>query len=1397
MVTTTIPLTTTKNDQPPPQLISFPPNVLTLQDVILDSPAFRSNLEQVAEQSDHFERWLEGFVRGLKQFLDSLSKTNTYTSQLCKQLVPGEKEYAFIGNSQVASMAINGFASALECSLSAKVKLVDDLNKSLLQPLQSLLKMDMKEFKDMRRTFEKTFDKYENHLSRYSNLSKQKEPSALREDAFQMFDIQKSYVRASGTYFMQLINLKSKVEHMLVDCFSSGLIGHLDHLNLSLLSQNSARSMIPGWRQWLDESIATCDYQLERIQQSTQALEDIYIRQIRPHRSLKRYSISTNDQLAAITNSSAFDSLSDDDNGTDSPPGTHPTIGSSTSLPSSTSFEDIHTSLVAKPSSSSILSTSTYSSTTQKCRHIKQGYLFCRIAVGKPSRYIWTRHWFFLKDGWFGQYSVSTVNKVKGALVIGDRIPVDSSLQYRIYTDIYRRFCFKVHGPESSFFLQAETEQDMQQWLRAIECAKELYGKEHTWSVEEMAIPRALLSPKAATSIRKPGNDQHLVTLSVSPPSIPSVQGLYTCRQSPVATDYLMNEISTTSALTTLMIRESSNTKQQHFDATDSITDQQSLSHGDQQHINTSVRRTTTASTVSSWSMPWLMSALTANNVEVDSDSIDGWIQKPRNNQEPGAYVIWPNKVELDVPKVRLNNYSDDLVVAQRELRRYFARVPDDEIVLDVFSASFYRQSSPPKTEDTDSDMDTNLDTNQHSTGNGYSGTIYMTQKRLWFYSCRMMTCVNALVIPLKSIKTTRLEKIRSETSQGMLMYIDTKEASSRTYCFGLWLEIAELIVERLRIATKNVARSEKLDDQSLFDAIRCTTIGKIKSKTPTSQIIATTTSNAAVTPITVQAQARLTTEPQAIFEHNSGLDIHSSSPSSISSSLSESSGLSGAKLLMEQQHRSTSPAAGALAAAMEAANEARNAKVEAHLTKKPSKKSISENNTTVTTDNLKESKVDSKGMTSIQDDDSNTDTTTKQLPTEPVVCGCDDHLDKTQAELDLPISAQALYDFMFGTTCWEQLNKEKGNSAPSASDWQQISDTNVERILNYTMPNPMVKAKDAEVIETHQILKQEIELCYVFTITTKVPMLPYADAFIPTMKFCITYNSPNTCRLVCNIGVKWLKSVMVKGMINRAALKGMGETISALTLIVERFATQDKSADDSKKQQKQRNATGLMEQQGTSTLDQQDVVGNTKQEGDTMQSNILASATILSPQRLVIFVGVALLLLFSTTLLRTRSPFTLSHSAGFIDNSMGNLSRRAVHLIDLESLVNGNNVKLDQYNSSTYQAFKNSRSDFGNWNYQWLNIHLRLIAAELAYTREQLAVIRYELLTTFNMLNGMDQQLMENEYWTWLLDQRSQCIDFDMVDSLEQQSDSSHNHLVLCNEINKTLESSVGLNRS
>lgn len=206
------------------------------------------------------------------------------------------------------------------------------------------------------------------------------------------------------------------------------------------------------------------------------------------------------------------------------------------------------------------------------------------------------------------------------------------------------------------------------------------------------------------------------------------------------------------------------------------------------------------------------------------------------------------------------------------------------------------------------------------------------------------------------------------------------------------------------------------MDDQVLFDIIRCTTIGKIRSKTPTSQVIAISTSNAAVSPITVQAQSRTTTtttaaEPQATHDQQARAATPSP-PSSLSD------GPTAGKLYVERQLHNASPAAGALTAAMEAANEAQSRKA---MKSNASSKS-------------EEDDLDDASTSNYANDDQSITEEGPPPATAPVSCDCDDHLEKTEADLEIPTSAHALYTILSGVSCWEQLNKEKGNSGK----WEQ-----------------------------------------------------------------------------------------------------------------------------------------------------------------------------------------------------------------------------------------------------------------------------------------------------------------------------------------------------------------------
>lgn len=87
--------------------------------------------------------------------------------------------------------------------------------------------------------------------------------------------------------------------------------------------------------------------------------------------------------------------------------------------------------------------------------------------------------------------------------------------------------------------------------------------------------------------------------------------------------------------------------------------------------------------------------------------------------------------------------------------------------------------------------------------------------------------------------------------------------------------------------------------------------------------------------------------------------------------------------------------------------------------------------------------------------------------------------------------------------------------------------------------------------------------------ISTKTEALPFADAFVPSVRYCITYVDDSRCKLTCHLGVKWLKWVMAKSkndrgrrsdssscslpivIVTKAAFSGMSDSISIFVPIL------------------------------------------------------------------------------------------------------------------------------------------------------------------------------------------------------------------------------------------------------
>ena len=80
----------------------------------------------------------------------------------------------------------------------------------------------------MRKNFDKLQERYDAAVLRYSLLNKSKETSALREDAFVLYDIRKLYIKSSLDYTLRILLFRNAVDALIVEQFLSTAASHMD-----------------------------------------------------------------------------------------------------------------------------------------------------------------------------------------------------------------------------------------------------------------------------------------------------------------------------------------------------------------------------------------------------------------------------------------------------------------------------------------------------------------------------------------------------------------------------------------------------------------------------------------------------------------------------------------------------------------------------------------------------------------------------------------------------------------------------------------------------------------------------------------------------------------------------------------------------------------------------------------------------------------------------------------------------------------------------------------------------------------------------------------------------------------------------------------------------------------
>ncbi|ROT35858.1 hypothetical protein SODALDRAFT_328244 [Sodiomyces alkalinus F11] len=389
---------------------------IALNEAGLDSPTFRASSTHFAEQIEVVERWLEDFVKSTAKLArDILSLEETINSYISKTFPPAAVAVSAADSIIDHDYTLVALRRASDGSREWWTQVMSTMRKLdsvSAEPVRLFLSGEMKAFKEVRKSLEQTQRHFDQTLARYVAQFKTKEPSALREDAFAVFEARKAYLAASLDYCQLAPQVRSSLDKLLVR-ISADLWNEVRRSRDAATSSARWGNEMDRIRGWSKEMEATEGIFKRELHRARRDISHGMLQAWKPSRELEDYNSST-----------------------------VPFLGSKgpVNLPT----ED-GAALVSE----------------------KQGWLFKRSVYGKPARTSWVRRWYYCRDGIFGWLIQGAAHGV----LQGDEIGVLLCSVKPAFSED-RRFCFEVKTKSHTIVLQAETQQELTEWLEVFDVAK-------------------------------------------------------------------------------------------------------------------------------------------------------------------------------------------------------------------------------------------------------------------------------------------------------------------------------------------------------------------------------------------------------------------------------------------------------------------------------------------------------------------------------------------------------------------------------------------------------------------------------------------------------------------------------------------------------------------------------------------------------------------------------------------------------------------------------------------------------------------------------------------------------------------------------------------------------------
>lgn len=387
-----------------------------LREASFDSPTFRATAIHFSEQVSIIEKWLGAYTKTISRLIsDITSLEDTFNSVMLRSVPPIAISEAIIDHDYTL-LAMKKFGESSRDWWSQMIQSMKKMESNVVEPLKLFLTGELRAIKDARRNLEQTQKIFDQTLSRYVGQSKTKVPSSLREDAFQVHETRKTYLKASLDFCILVPHFRFAIDKLLI------------------------RISFDQWR----EMQRSCENSVSSFTKISSEMDRIksWNKEIEASEAVfRRELLFARREIAEMA--------------------------SETSKPSR-EIEDYNLSTVAFLGSRIPSTFDTKSPLKESQKSEKQGWLFLRINTGKPTRTSWVRRWFYLKAGVFGWFTQDTQS---GAVEESIRLGVLlCNVKPAVQED--KRFCFEVKTKNQAVLVQAETQNQLMNWLDAFEWAK-------------------------------------------------------------------------------------------------------------------------------------------------------------------------------------------------------------------------------------------------------------------------------------------------------------------------------------------------------------------------------------------------------------------------------------------------------------------------------------------------------------------------------------------------------------------------------------------------------------------------------------------------------------------------------------------------------------------------------------------------------------------------------------------------------------------------------------------------------------------------------------------------------------------------------------------------------------